>query len=259
MFHADPPVDQATQARWQADIETVVPRTDRVPWLLLCWEPGLPYEPVGRWELREVIPRSAMDWLPDGVLDALQGPNPRTVGVWHTGDDGIKRWISDSLVSLAQWTVYQQTGCYSSRWWIIQGMTGGHRLKWGPVERAFWKMQGKAEVELPAPGALPYAPYDERVKAQIVRADRMRQWKQALAWDQRATDKRQAAKFVTEHRQAVQREMNRTMLEFMDEQVKAAVSEVSRKGLAQMDHAGPGDPNETEQFERLDQELLQEV
>jgi len=109
------------------------------------------------------------------------------------------------------------------------------------------------------PGALPYAPYDERVKTQILRADRMRQWKQALAWDARAATKQGAAQFVAQHREALKRQLNETMLAFMDEQVQAAVSEVSRKGLAQMERAGPSDPTEPAQFEQVTQDILQEV
>lgn len=258
LFDAAPPVGADVLARWQADLETVVPRNDRVPWLLIWWEPGIEYEPVGRWELREVHPRSACEWVPEGVMDALQGPNPRTVGIWHTGADGIKRWISDSLVSLSQWQVYRATGCYSSRWWIIQGEHGGHRLAWGPVERAFWQAQGRPEAELPAPGALPYAPYDARVKEQVIRADRMRQWKQALAWDERAKTKHEAARFVREHREGLKRQLNATMLAFMDEQIKAAVADVSRAALQQFQDA-PLDRRFDEKFEKLDAQILQEV
>lgn len=254
-YKADPPVDAETVARWQADLETVVPRSDRVSWLNIVWQPGMPYEPVGRFELYEMHPES--EWIPEGILDALQGPNPRTTGVWHIGEDGVKRWISDSIVSLMQWTLYRETRCYATRWWIIQGSDGGHRLAWGPVERAFWESQGRPEAVLPAPGDLPYAPYDERVKQQVIRADRMRHWKQALAWDERAKTKDGAAKYVAQHRDAVKRQMNETMLAFLDEQIHDAVSGISQQGLAQFDAAPAADPRFDEKYERLNADILQ--
>lgn len=257
MLQVVPPVDRETLARWQADLETVVPKSDRLPWLKIVWQPGMDYEPVERFELYEMVPyHPTIDWIPEGITEALQGPNPRTVGTWHTGADGVKRWISDSIVSLMQWTLYRETGCWGKRYWIIQGDSGGHRLAWGSAETAFWQMSGRPEAELPLPGALPYAPYDQRVKQQMIRADRMRSWKQGLAWDERAKTKGQAAKFVAEHRMAVKRQMNETMLAFLDEQVKAAVADVSKKGLEQFANAPAADPKFDEKYERLEHQIL---
>lgn len=256
-FQADPPVGRDVLARWQADLETVVPRSDRVPWLRIVFQPGLSYEPVGRFELYEMT--AQLDQVPEGILDALKGPNPRTVGLWHIGTDGVKRWISDSLVSLVQWQLFRETMCFGHRWWIIQGDCGGHRLTWGPFERRLWEQAGHQVVELPAPGALHYAPYDERVKEQVIRADRMRQWRMALAWEDRSRTKHEAATHVAKYREGLEREYNRTMLVWLDEQVKGAVSEVSRKALQALDAAPAGDPKEPEQMERLEAEILGEA
>lgn len=256
-FQADPPVGREVLAQWQADLETVVPRTDRVPWLKIAWQPGIEYEPVGRWMLYEMVPN--LEWVPEGIVECLDGPNPRTVGVWHIGEDGVKRWISDSLVSLLQWTLYHETGCYPMAWWVIQGDHGGHKLAWGVVERQMWEQAGRTVVDLPTPGALPYAPYDGRVREQVIRADRMRQWRGSLAWDERAKTKEGAAKHVARHREGLKREYNRTMLAWLDDQVAGAVSDVSRKALQQFDDAPAGDPREPEKMERLEQEILEGV
>jgi hypothetical protein len=253
-FSYEPPVSAEQIARWQADLETVVPRTTRVPWLKIVWQSGWEYEPVQRFELYEMHP--VTDWVPGAIMESLQGPSPREVGVWHIGPDGIKRWISDSLVSLMQWNLYRETGCYSSRYWIIQGNKGGHRLQWNGTERAFFQMQYGETADLPLPGALPYAPYDERVKQQVIRADRMRQWKQALAWDERAKTKDGAAKFLAEHKAALSRQLNETMLKFLDEQIGAAVDGVSQKALDQYMNA-PLDPDFDRKYEAQEQAILQ--
>jgi len=33
---------------WQTDLESVVPKSDRVTWLKIVWQAGMPYEPVQR-------------------------------------------------------------------------------------------------------------------------------------------------------------------------------------------------------------------
>lgn len=257
-FSHDPPVSPQEIARWQADLETVVPRTDRVPWLKIIWQAGMDYEPVQRFELYEMVPlHPEINWIPDGILDALQGPNPRTVGCWYKGEDGVTRWISDSLVSLMQWELYRETNCWGRRWWIIQGDNGGHRLSWGPIERGFWQAKHGDAVQLPAPGSLAYAPYDNRVKEQVIRADRMREWRNALAWDERARTKSGAAKYVAQHRDALARQLNETMLQFLDEQVKAATSEVSQKELDRYMDTAPLDTQFDRKYEQLEQHILQ--
>lgn len=254
-FQYDPPEPPEVVARWQADLETVVPRTDRVSWLKIIWQSGFPYEPVQRWELYEMHPASQWGWVPDGIREALQGPNPRSVGVWYTGTDGVERWVSDSLVSLVQWQLYQETGCYAHRYWIIQGDRGGHRWQWNPAERDY--LQG-LDPDLPAPGSLPYAPYDTRVKAQIVRADRLRQWREALAWDARGAVPGRAAQFVDAHKHALRREHRRVMMEWLDEQVSAAVDGVSRTTLATLAEAPVTETDYRVASEQLTPALLEE-
>lgn len=245
VFQADPPVDAGTIAEWQADIETVVPRSDRVPWLKLVWQAGMPYEPVARFELYEMTRQ--LDWVPLGTREALEGPNPRTVGVWISDPSvpGGRRWVSDSIVSLMQWNLYRETGCYGQRFWIIQGAHGGHKWRLSPAERAHLAVthgMNPEQADTPYPGQLPYAPYDERVKQQIIRMDRLRQWRRAMAWEDRSSEKQGAAALVQEHRRALKRQYEELTLQWLDEQVYEAVSMASRAALAKVADAPPGDP-----------------
>ena len=216
---------------WVRDLESVVPQSDRVSWLKLWWFAGWPYEPVNRWVLYECSPK--LEFVPDGVLDSLQGPNPREIGKWQADPavPGKKRWITESLVSYNQWAIYRDTHCYPSLWWVIQGTQGGHKWKLSLDEQAFLGASGIEARDTPAPGALPYAPWDERVKAQVVRADRLRRWRETLGWDDRQTDKHHAAAFVRRERAGLRRLYNAELLKWLDAQVSDVISDLPR-GIA---------------------------
>ncbi len=239
MFRLSRPVPE----EWQRDLERIVPRTDRVNWLQIVWQAGLEYEPVQRFELYEMQPR--LDFVPDGILESLQGPNPREWGHWAKDRESPtgKRWITDSLVSLTQWQLYRDTRCFGQRWWIIQGDRGGHKWRLTHLEKALLTQQGyDDEIDTPLPGALPYAEWDNRVAEQIGRADRLRQWREQIAWDDRQATKHSAAAFIERERDALRRQYAAETLQWLDAQVGAAVSDIPRRVAAKiMGQAPVGD------------------
>lgn len=181
---------------WVEQLEKLAYDKDNVPWLKLVWEPGLPEaepipglptapaEPVQRWFLYELMPpavwhgfikANAARGIPDdenwelAILNACCGPDPRTQLKW---DDELGRMVPDNEVSWLIWELYQETHCVAYPWWVIQGHHGGHKLSLSPTERKMAKLLGLPE-EPPAPGALEYAPFDNRVLDQIRRRDRI--------------------------------------------------------------------------------------
>jgi len=233
-------------AYWQADLDRLHPG-ENVSRLVLHWYAGFRYDPVQRWAIWEVLPathvgkiledekkRGAPTSLTRSLWDAVQGPDPRTVGKWVKG-----RWHSDSLVSRAQWDLHKQTGGLPFLCWIIEGRHGGHAWQFGMFEQAFLLSLGtspdlvQALVEAwPNPGSLPYAEYDSRVFHALAERDLLAQWRKSLAWEDRAN--RTEAGLILDGEKAQRREdmMMRT-LRWLDGQIGDAVSDIPRKLLPQ--------------------------
>src|ERR1051326_2043925 len=153
MFH----VSREVPPNWQADLQSVVPRSDRLPWLALRWHAGIqPYGITQRWVIYTMQPR--LDLVPEELLASLEGRDPREIGCWvtprvtdSTGQriNGERRWVSDSLVSREQWLAYRETKCFPQLFWIIQGTSGGHKWQLSATETGFLKSVGKENWDTP--------------------------------------------------------------------------------------------------------------
>lgn len=261
-------------AEWQRELESIVPRSEQVPWLKIVWQPGLIYEPVQRWEIYEMIP--ALQHVPLEIREALEGPNPREVGEWMPDNRipqhlGGKRWITSSFVSQLQWRLFHETHCYSQRFWIIQGTRGGHKWKLSPAEHNFaQRLRGASrlalgavgmadddgEIDTPLPGDLPYAEWDRRVREKMIEHDKLRRWKQARPWDARQANKTDAGLFVKRERKAEEEEFAQAMLKYLETQVSDVVSDIPRRLLpARSDLAPTGLVDE----EALDAQFVDET
>lgn len=157
-------------ARWQAQLDQRHHRGDRSGRLLVLWEPGDPWEPIGRYFLWQAVDPKYITIEP-WVLAALRGPSPRSTG--HYCGQGYcpcdvkkDRWIGGAsrFIDMQQWRIYQETSLYATRWWVIQGEHGGHRYRWDPTELAslLSSMKGHG-TQPPDVCSLPFAPFDARV------------------------------------------------------------------------------------------------
>jgi len=129
--------------------------------------PGDLWEPVQRWVIYQMTPAR---YVPAMLMDALCGPNPRTLGYW---DSVLHEFVTESLITLQQWQLFRETGCHASPLWILQGSYGGHKRRFSPAEAKSLKLRG-FPGEAPPPGELPYATLDNRAIEQLVRWDRLR-------------------------------------------------------------------------------------
>lgn len=242
---------------WQAEIETIVPRSTRVPWLRIVWQPGMPYEPVQRWEIYEMMP--LLQYVPFEIRQALSGPNPRTDGEWIEAPrgSGNYRWITSSLLSLTQWKLFHETGCYPARFWIIQGTRGGHKWKLSAAERNFLQsFTGQEEIDTPLPGDLPYAEWDRRVLSKMLQHDRLRRWKFATPWDGRQVNRTKAGLWVKRDRLAEERLFAEKMLEYLESQVSDVVSDIPRRLLPGWSDLPEGDHYYNKDEDALDEQLV---
>jgi hypothetical protein len=244
---------------WQADLERLAPRSDRVNWLLIHWEPGVAWEPVQRWEIREMIP--ALNTVPAEMIEEYQGPDPRTRGRWleEKEENGTltKSWHSDSLVSHRQWQLFHQTRCHSQRFWIIQGSYGGHRVQLPFDQRRILAGQGRV-ADTPAPGALPYAEYSSRTFTRIAECDRLQKWKHALGWDQRQERKTDAGLWVKQDRRNDAAEWNTEFLKWWDDQVEGWVRDLPQSAIPAFSDMPRGDTQYNRDEDALDASLVHE-
>lgn len=187
LYREEPPVSREQVARWQSDLEQVVPRSENMTWLYLRWEPGDPWQPVQRWCLWEMIPVAA---TPPSILAALRGPHPRSTGFFNIR---TKRWCDGPApvgIDRATWELYQETGQWGMRWWAIQGKGAGHPLAMPWVVKVVKKLLGEPEAEPPAIGDLPYRLPDADVWQKVAMYDRYRAYRDKVGdlWEKRTMD-----------------------------------------------------------------------
>jgi hypothetical protein len=234
---------------WQRDLDRLNPSKERLNWLKIVWQPGETWEPVQRWEIHEMIP--VLGHVPAEFIAALKGPNPRTVGELV---DGV--WESECIVTRMQWDLFKETGCFSQRFWIIQGENGGHKYVLSNVEENFLKALGKPH-DTPAPGNRPYAEYNQLVFRKVATYDRLLKWRQNIDWDARQMGKTEAGLWVRRDRQAEERKWAQEMYDLLMDQVEGIVSDVPRSCLPSSDQYPQGDPDVIEDPEDIERDLLE--
>ena len=221
--------------QWQAALDRIVPVTDKVSRLMIVWQAGLsrvdtntPDYEVQRWEIYEVLPKGI---YPEELLGELNGPDPRQLGRFVEDTDvrenGRMMWESWCNVSRVQWDIWQETGCYAQRFWIIQGDQGGHPWTLSRTEKGFLKAMG-VEYDTPLPGDLPYAEPDQRTWEAVAECDRLRKWRQTLDWDQRAVTKSEAGIWLVRDRDKEEDEWNERMLKWLTNSISDIVSDMPR-------------------------------
>ncbi len=196
-YQADGPVPPSMLAAWQARLEQAVPRfkvgMEDLSWLLLRWHAGDPWAPVGRFVIWQVWPKGVVPFGPEGgILQELAGPSPRSAGHycggkgWCPEADGVpvcpeikRRWVQGPchLITRDQWEIARelQGPYYATRYWVVQGTAGGHRVDLSPAERSLMGSAGGA-FEMPPMGALPYAEPTDATWALLRSYDQLWRW-----------------------------------------------------------------------------------
>jgi hypothetical protein len=183
-------------AEWQRDLDRLTPRQDRTTWLQLAWMSGDPWQPVQRWCVYEMVPLQV--WLeiigkhmargkkPEETIEweqwqDLEGPNPRDRGYYDTV---MQCFLTDGCtVTRQEWELYREHGkAIPKLYWIIQGDHGGHLRRYGQLETQWLELAGRP-TDPPAPGDLPYAPYDRRVFDQLAHRAQLKQLESKLSQD----------------------------------------------------------------------------
>lgn len=255
---------------WQRELEAIVPRSDRIPWLQLAWMPGLFYEPISRFVIYEMVPIVTLPSgdcnIPPDRLHDIRGPSPRERGKWVSDPDipehlGGKRWHSESMHSLLQWQLFHESGgtLYPLLFWIIQGDQGGHVWRLDSVTRNFRLSLDGADV--PDPGELPYAPWDNRVAEQMGRFDRLRKWHAMMTtpFTDRQLNKTAAGLWIDKETWNLEQEYAKEMLRFLDTQIEEAVRDIPQRLLPGWSDLPPGDTHYNQDEDELERRLVEDT
>jgi hypothetical protein len=155
IHHQEPP------AEWVRRLREIDPISDVHSWLDLRWMKW-----SQRWALYECVPiRFVND---DSLIAELAGPDPESPEGAHLS------------VTRYQQQMYRGHKVHARTSWIIQGEHGGHMAQFGESTKELCRAKG-LPTEPPMPGDLPYAPFDERVVAQIQRMNKLRALRGDLA------------------------------------------------------------------------------
>lgn len=218
-----------TPPAWQTTLDRNFPRNATTSWLYCRWEPGDVWEPVQRWFLWHMRPLHLIANRVE-LLAELRGPHPRSTGHYCAVGACLckykaNRWIdgATALIDRGTWEVFHETGCYGTRWWVIQGDTGGHRYRLDAVESRVAKVMTGAR-DTPIPGELPYADFDGRVLGKVLEADRLRLWKGYLDFTRRNHDQMDA------EMRELEIEANKRVWAWLDGQVETAVDKIGQAG-----------------------------
>ena len=166
---------RAVPEQWERELAEISPPTNRWKWLKLYWEEGHPWEPVERYIIGEMVPASSMNApFMAAILEQLQDPAPPSGhGNYFDTAAGVFVRNEDCMITERAWHCYRETGCWQRPYWVIQGTKGGHKRWFTPVEQRLLRFMG-LPTDPPAPGDLPYAEWDERVKNNLAMMDMMR-------------------------------------------------------------------------------------
>jgi hypothetical protein len=236
---------------WEDELNEISPAQSRFLWLKLVYEEGYPWEPVERYMIYQMTPEHLMGGgiMPD-ILEQLKDPDPPSAhGNYYdkhfdNGDGTTGKFIRDPncLITERAWRMYRETGCWGRPYWVIQGEKGGHKRWFTPAEQKLLRMAGLPH-DPPAPGDLPYAEWDERVKVRLMQMDILRgehgerRRCAALAKGHSAQEERE---------KELQLELRTKLISFLAEQVFEIAPDVY-KGLLKID-AGRKQTTKAEQI-----------
>ena len=248
--------------RWQPELDRIAPQTERGhSTLLLRWEPGEEWAPVGRWVIWEVM---RPDMAPTIVQPDLEGPNPRSFGYY---DRSKRRFVRERTLSVTrqQWQFHADTGLYGRTVWVCQGGKGGHKRFWSDVEQNLaymtysddWEVLGIAPGDLqpPAPGELPYAEPDERTIAALRALDLVHRFGDVL---RHVTDYQERTDMLDRREKSIAEEMARQLWYWLDDQVGETLDLITRAQAQEVwDYADPDLP--MPDYEQGHQQFIEEV
>lgn len=168
-------------ADFAQELAAAVPQDENLTQFRCVWEPGEPQAPIQRWVLWQMRPKKVTQQMIASrhpVVQGLTEPHPRR-GAWWDGKAGHYRLSGGRMAKTDRltWELYDQTGMYGQRWWIIQGPNGGHRWNLTATERRILGEGSLGKIrDVPMPGDLAYADPDSRTIRHLLELQKVTLW-----------------------------------------------------------------------------------
>lgn len=153
---------------WERDLREISPLSESMSYLIFSWKKS-PMDITGdgaRWCLYEAIPNSLITPERREQLEMRPFWDKRVYR-----DKGAMQ-AQASIVSAYQWVMYHDHRVDVRPFWCLQGAAGGTALSFTSLERRYLTLMGRP-ADPDVMGALPYAPWDERVKQAVLERDRV--------------------------------------------------------------------------------------
>jgi hypothetical protein len=149
-------------AEWVQALREISPESDAVSYLVFAWKEPLLEPARARWCLYEAIP--------DALITTERRMELAGAPYWERPLE--ERQAQAQVVSGYQWMMYHEHRVDVRPFWCLQGAEGGTPLHHSRQERRFLTLMGQPADPLHV-GALPYAGWDNRVRAAVVDRDRL--------------------------------------------------------------------------------------
>lgn len=149
-------------AEWERDLREISPVSAHSSYLLFAWKAPPFAMDDGRWCLYEAIP--------DALITVERRMELAAAPYWELPKD--QRHGQATIVSAFQWLMYREHRVDVRPFWCLQGSEGGTPFHLSRLEQRYLRMMNKPSEPIPL-GALPYAPWDARVKRQVMERDRL--------------------------------------------------------------------------------------
>lgn len=148
---------------WEQAVAEMSPKSDQHSYLRLFWR-----EPLFAPERRRLVLHEV---LPDALIHPERRMFLQDAPYWELPED--QRHGRATIVSAFQWEMYRRERIMVTPFWCLQGSDGGTPMHYHEMERRWLRLKKQPDTP-PALGALPYAPWDNRVREAVQRRDRLR-------------------------------------------------------------------------------------
>ena len=198
---------------WERRLRAIWPVSETQQWLhfrmfpeSISKETGAPISGSARWVLYTMTPPAL---ITDPTRLAMMDEPPW----WELPiDRQFGRMMSVTTYQYAMWREYR---CLARPYWCLQGSDGGTPMQFTMREAAILRAQA-LPTDVPNPGDLPFAPFDERVIRALQERDRFRQLGGAL---DRLRDPQRAAADVKAEEEEAERVFRTTFVAWFKERM----------------------------------------
>ncbi len=197
---------------WEADLRAVSPINIIHSHLRAYW-----YRAGQRWVLYDVLPVEAIDdELDTGsgftgaeLKQVMAGPRPSEL-------------TEDVPISDVQHEMFRRWKGFARPFWVLQGETGGHQVKFSPIQSSALLRMG-LQAEAPAIGALPPCPFDVRAATQLQHLNRLHGFEDSIDRLRRSG----SAEYANAEHQRLEREVRDAEMRFVEAQMRPLVEMAS--------------------------------